>query len=252
MTSVKTADRMPWIRSFHPAAADSVQLVALPHAGGSASAFRTLSAALAPEIEVLAVQYPGRLDRYHEPVVTDIHVLADRVAEALESALDRPVALFGQSMGASVAFELALRLEQRGVRPRALVLLSRTAPGVGLGRPHVVHQLGDAELLAELEAFGAFDARIVEDEDLLEHTLTVVRGDYRAVESYRPTPGARVGCPVSVLVGDQDPRVSPDQASAWGDWAREGIDLRVFEGGHFFLEDNLDAVAELVRGAVSS
>ncbi|MFG2844705.1 thioesterase II family protein [Kitasatospora sp. NPDC048296] len=250
MTAVGAVAGGRWIRSSGAAGARGTRLVALPHAGGSASAFRFLSNALAPEFPVLAVQYPGRQDRFHEPLVTDVHELADHVVEALEPYLEEPLALFGHSMGASIAFETVRRLERRGVGPSALIVSSRTAPGIGLGLPHTVHELGDAELLAELAAFGAVDPRITQDEELLRHTLDVIRGDYRAVESYRPVPGTRVHCPVSVLVGDRDPRVSPAQAAAWQDWSARGVDLRVFEGGHFFLEDHADAVAALVRTAL--
>jgi surfactin synthase thioesterase subunit len=250
VTAVRAAAPSSWIRTFDTVEVGATRLVALPHAGGSASAFCLLSTALAPEFQVLAVQYPGRQDRFHEPLITDIHELADHVVKALEPYLDEPLALFGHSMGASVAFETARRLERRGVAPTALIVSSRTAPGIGLGRPHTVHELGDAELLAELAVFGAVDSRITEDAELLRYTLDVIRGDYRAVETYRPVAGARVHCPVSVLVGNRDSRVSPAQAAAWEDWAVQGVDLRVFEGGHFFLEDHTDAVAALVRTAL--
>ncbi|WP_371278541.1 thioesterase domain-containing protein [Streptomyces albidoflavus] len=44
-----------------PGAPEAVPLVCFPHAGGSASYFHGLSRLLSPAVEVLAVQYPGRL-----------------------------------------------------------------------------------------------------------------------------------------------------------------------------------------------
>ncbi|MFF8771807.1 thioesterase II family protein [Kitasatospora sp. NPDC015120] len=253
MTAVLTGAATParsWLRSFDTAAGGGTRLVALPHAGGSASAFRFLSQALAPDLPVVAVQYPGRQDRFDEPAVTDLHRLADLVVRALEPHLDEPLALFGHSMGASIAFETALRLERLGIAPAALIVSSRTAPGIGLGRPDLVHELGDTELLAELQAFGAVGPLITEDRELLRYTLELVRADYRAVESYRPVPGSRVHCPVSVLLGTRDPRVSRAQGAAWQDWSAREIALHLFEGGHFFLEDHADAVTALVRAAL--
>ena len=74
--------------------------------------FHPVSAALAPKVEVLAVQYPGRQERRDEPGVQNIARLADRLLQVLADDLDRPLALFGHGVGASLAFELAGRLER--------------------------------------------------------------------------------------------------------------------------------------------
>src|ERR1700712_4687720 len=122
---------MTWIRRFHESPGASARLVCFPHAGGAATYFYPLSRTLAPSIEALAVQYPGRQDRRAEPCVDDIHELADLVAPALLEWADRPLALFGHSMGATLAFEVAGRLEKAGVRPAGLFVSGRRG-GAGL------------------------------------------------------------------------------------------------------------------------
>ncbi|PRC54601.1 thioesterase, partial [Mycobacterium sp. ITM-2017-0098] len=69
-----TAPSQPsrWIRKFHAAPTARTRLICLPNAGGSASYYFPLSAALSPEFDVYAVQYPGRQDRYKEPFVGTI------------------------------------------------------------------------------------------------------------------------------------------------------------------------------------
>jgi surfactin synthase thioesterase subunit len=107
-------------------------LVCFPHAGGSASYFFPVSAALSPEFEVQVVQYPGRQDRRHEPLVETVEAMADHAYAALVSAIDRPVALFGHSMGAQVAFEVASRFEQSaGINPVAVFVSAARAPSRG-------------------------------------------------------------------------------------------------------------------------
>lgn len=102
-----------WIRRFHPRPDGDVRLVCLPHAGGSASFFFPVSQAMPPSVDVLCVQYPGRQDRRAEPVIDSIPDLADQVFAALLPWADRPLAFFGHSMGATLAFEVARRLERR-------------------------------------------------------------------------------------------------------------------------------------------
>lgn len=106
-----------WFRLFSSAPDAAVRLLCLPHAGGSASFYFPVAQALSPSVEVLAVQYPGRQDRRMEPLIDDIHTLADRITEELSAYRDKPLALFGHSMGAVLGFEVAQRLEERGTGP---------------------------------------------------------------------------------------------------------------------------------------
>lgn len=89
MTSL-SLDSDLWCRRFHPSPTAARRLVCFPHAGGSASYYFPVSAALCGPVDVLAVQYPGRQDRREEPGVQDLHRMADEVSEALRRWDDLP------------------------------------------------------------------------------------------------------------------------------------------------------------------
>jgi surfactin synthase thioesterase subunit len=238
-----SAARDRWIRRFHPAPDAPVRLLCLPHAGGSAPFFHPVSAALAPRVEVLAVQYPGRQERRDEPCVQSIARLADRLLQVLADDLDRPLALFGHSMGASLAFELAGLLEQEaGFSPVVLFASGRQAPS----RPDVesVHLRGDEELIAEMGRLGGTDARILADPEMRELVLPTLRGDFRAAETYRPERTEVLACPISALMGDLDPRAREPEVRAWQEHTTGEFDLRIFSGGHFYLAEH---AAEVIR-----
>ena len=184
--TVQTEDRDLWIRRYHPAPDSDVRLLCLPHAGGSASFYFPVSQALSPRIDVLAVQYPGRQDRRLEPCVETIPELADRLLPLVLREADRPLALFGHSMGASLAFELAGLLErQAGVVPTMLFASGRRAPS--RFRPEDdVHRRGDEALLTEIKRLAGTDTRILGDDEMLRMILPALRNDYRAAELYRP------------------------------------------------------------------
>src|SRR5215471_3421821 len=147
MTSA-TADRDTWLRRYHPCDDGGPQLVCFPHAGGSASYFFPLSALLAPDVEVLAAQYPGRQDRRHEPGVESIDALAASLAPLLNRPRERPYAFFGHSMGAVVAYEVCRRMSASGVPgPDLLIASGRRAPS--RYRPSDVHRRSDEGLLDE-------------------------------------------------------------------------------------------------------
>ncbi|WP_432146319.1 thioesterase II family protein [Streptomyces sp. bgisy084] len=239
-----------WCRRFHPAPQAGRRLVCFPHAGGSASFYHPVSAALSPGVDVLAVQYPGRQDRRQEPTVDDIGHLADRIAEALEGWTDRPLTFFGHSMGSLVAFEVARRLEHGPNGPVRLFASGRRAPSAH--RDEQVHRRDDDGIIAELRALSGTDARVLQDEELLRMVLPAVRSDYTAVETYRADPGAAVRCPVTVLVGDSDPKTSLDEAWAWEGHTTGGFDLRTFPGGHFYLADRQAEVLDVLRDHFTS
>nr|AXL05590.1 thioesterase [uncultured bacterium] len=219
----------------------------LPHAGGSASFFFPVGKALAPTVEVLAVQYPGRQDRRDEPVLDSIPELADQIVHALRHTGDRPLALFGHSMGAILAYEVALRMPDAGLpAPTHVFVSGRRAPCCDRRDP--IPQLSDARIVSELKTLSGTDAAMLDDPEVLAMILPAMRGDYRAVQTYRHDPDRKLDCPVTILTGDDDPRVCIDEAKAWAEHTTGPTDLEVFPGGHFYLVDQSEQViATLTR-----
>lgn len=242
-------DARLWVRRFNPAPDAAARLVCFAHAGGSAGYFRLVSSALAPAIDVLAVQYPGRQDRRREPLVDDLHVLADDITDALAPWTDRPLMFFGHSMGAVVAYETALRLEPKGVVLKALFVSGRRSPTTS--RVETVHLLDDAGLLAEVRGLGGTEPWMLEEDEIVQMALPVLRNDYRAVETYRYRPGPPVHCPINALIGDDDSKVTADEASDWKRHTVGDFDLRVFSGGHFYLNVHQRAILDLLTGTAA-
>jgi len=229
-----------WVRRFHPAPESGGRVVCFPHAGGSATYYFPFSAALSPAADVLAVQYPGRQDRLQEPCITDVPVLADKLADELAHWAERPLTFFGHSMGATVAFEVARRLEARGVILRGFFASGRRAPS--RQREEHVHLRDDQGLVEVLRRLSGTDAELLADDAVLTMVLPAMRGDYRAIETYRYRPGPPLNCPILALTGDSDPLVEVAEARAWAHHTVAPFRLRVFPGGHFFLSDHITSI----------
>lgn len=242
MTAPSERDR--WIRNFRPAPTARMRLVCFPHAGGSASYFYPLAAALSPEFDVHAVQYPGRQDRYTEPLVDNIDDMADRAFAAVEPLTDAPVALFGHSMGAVLAFEVARRIETLAGRGPVVVFASGSRAPSRYGDERKVSD--DAGFLEVMRDLGGTDPRLLNDPDMLATFLPAFRNDYLALQQYRRGTEVGIDAPIVVMVATDDVKTSVADARAWHEHTSGGGELHTFEGGHFYLEKQPQRVIEVI------
>jgi surfactin synthase thioesterase subunit len=239
-----------WLRRYHEARPGAVRLLCFPHAGGAASFYAPLSGRLAPEVEVLAVQYPGRHDRLAEPPARSITELADAVATALadRAGRDGPLVLFGHSMGAVVAFEVARRMGRGPLaEPAALIVSGCRAPSRLRFAP--VHPRDDDGMIAELHRLGGTDGGVLGDEELMRMILPALRAYYAALAAYEGGgPVTRLlACPVVAMVGADDPLVPVDDILAWAQFTTGDFASELFPGGHFYLSSHAEQVTESIR-----
>lgn len=239
-----------WIRRYHPAPGALARLICFPHAGGSASYFHPLSARFSPEVDVVALQYPGRQDRRHEPCVTDIGELADLITAEITALDGGPTVFFGHSMGAVLAFEVLCRLEQRdGPGPHALIVSGRRGPSTH--RTETVSKESDDALIREIKKLNG-TSTLLGDDDILRMALPSLRGDYQAIESYRCPPDRGIRTPIVALTGDIDPKTTVVETAAWSTHTEGDFRMKTFPGGHFFLQDHPNAVSDEIAKTLDS
>ena len=227
----------PWLVRFRANPAATLRLICFHHAGGGASAYRPWLNELPAGIELCAVQLPGREARLREAPFTRLSDLVPVATEAIQPVLDLPFVLFGHSLGAMVAFEVARALAQRGgPQPARLVLSGRRAPTRPERGPRVSH-LPTPEFLDEVQRrWDGIPAAVLEEPELLELLLPTLRADLSIVESYVHVPGPPLECPLSCFGGADDPSVDAADLAAWRDHTGSAFSLRMFPGSHFFVQ----------------
>ncbi|AYF75392.1 thioesterase [Nocardia yunnanensis] len=239
-----------WLRALRPDPAPATVLVCFPPGGGSVTAYRGFAQRFGSGTAVFGVQYPGRQDRLgdeHVPVLTE---MAERIAaDLLAWPGDIRLALFGHSMGATLAYETARRVEDGGRTLARLFVSGRPAPD--FTETARLHAGPDDGLIADLERLSNDPAsvRILREEpSLAELVLPAVRSDYQAVETYRHRPGAPLRAPITALVSTADPTTTVEQAERWREFTAAEFELATFPGGHFYLDlpENLPALTDLV------
>jgi surfactin synthase thioesterase subunit len=231
----------PWLRAFTARPHALARLVAIPHAGGACSVFRDWHADLPDWLDVIGVQLPGRENRFGEPPLRDIPSIVAALTPELVEIADRPLYLFGHSMGALLAFELCHALERAGASVRHLFVSGRWAPHAtartslsGAPEPDL-HALPTPHLLAAMSELGGIPPAILEHTELLELVLPVLRADLEACDRYIYRTRSPLDCPITALGGDRDPAVDRADLEPWSAHTRRSFDLLVLPGDHFYI-----------------
>lgn len=227
-----------------PAPDAPMRLFCFPHAGAGPSTYRPWSAALAPAgISVCPIQLPGREARFGEAPVDRWEPIVEAITRSITPHLDRPFALFGHSLGALLAFEVARSLRRRRAPlPAHLYVSGRIAPHLRDPRP-LLHVLPDAELIAELTELGGMPALVLDNPELLALHLPVVRADLAVNETYRYRAETPLSTTLTALGGDADPKVQATELAAWAEHTTARFTQRTAPGGHFYLATSLPWIA---------
>jgi surfactin synthase thioesterase subunit len=235
----------PWLKRF-PSAKTGGAIVVFPHAGGAAAAYRTFATALAHNgVCAYLVQYPQRADRLTDPAAETIEELADELFNAGDWNQVGPLKLFGHCMGALVAFEFARIAEGAGVSVQQLWASASQAPSaVGSGPPAPTT---DHELLADIVDLGGTDPRLLADEDFVDLLLPAVRADYQAFHRYSCGRDVAIRADIYALGGRTDHRISEEELQEWKFHTAGAFTVSLFDGGHFYINDHVEGVAQLVN-----
>ncbi|OBI80277.1 thioesterase II family protein [Mycobacterium sp. E740] len=245
MTEQSQLTFAPWIKRAAGESSDGATVV-FPHAGGAAAAYRSFASALAAQgDDAYVVQYPQRADRLKHPAPDTVEGLAADLFAAGDWSALGPLRLFGHCMGAVIAFEFGRVAERHGVPVRQLWASASQAPCAIADSPRL--PTADAEVVANMVDLGGTDPRLVADEEFIELLVRAVRADYQAFNRYTCRPDARLTADIHTIGGRTDHRISEDMLRGWETHTTGAFTLSLFDGGHFYLDDQTDAVAELVN-----
>ncbi len=221
-----------WARVV-PALEARVRLVCIPRAGGSSADFCSWSGELGGDVEVHAIQLPGRLDRFREPPIDRLAPIAEQVASVVRELDDLPVVVLGDCMGALVAFEVARLLRRRAERlPAALIVASYAAPDV-VRKERTYHDAPARELRERLLHIGGVPPEILQDDELFDVLLPSLRADFAVFETYEYEDPLAVD--IHALVGRSDTHVAAGSVEGWRRHTAKRFELRRFDGDHSFL-----------------
>lgn len=228
----------PWILRRAPNPQARLRLFCLPYAGGGASIFRAWQQSLPAEVDVCAVQLPGRESRLRDPAFDRLEPLVRTLADVLAPYMQLPFAFYGYSNGALVSFELARELRRRGMRaPEHLFAAACPAPHLPDPDPPI-HELPDAELVAELRRLNGTPDEILQNREIMALLIPLLRADAAIHETYVHQPEEPLDVPITAIGGTSDPKAARESMEAWSLHTRARFELRMVAGDHFFIHSS--------------
>ncbi|WP_191496259.1 thioesterase II family protein [Mycobacterium simulans] len=225
----------------------SVALLLIPHAGGGASSFNQWLEPLARVVAPMCVQLPGREDVASLPLMRDVAAVVEGLLPLIAQEVQAPLALYGHSMGALVAFELAYALENLVANPPLHVFVSgRRAAHLPSSVP-TIHHLPDDELATALHVATGSGAAWYQSKSFRRYALPIIRADLEINEVYSYPPGRKVQCPITAFCGIDDPIAQPSEMRAWSHQTAATFTYRALPGDHIFHQTRrMDVIQHII------
>ncbi len=233
----------PWIlkESHHNDA--QIRLFCFPYSGGGASIWRGWHEALAPYINVVSVQLPGRENRIKEPPAQSFDELLGPLQSLIQGYTDIPFALLGHSMGAHLAFALTDHFNRIGVALPSHLIISGRRP-VHLPAPPKVSILSDKDLADTIRARQGSSALY---DDLLEMMLPTIRADLQSTEHWPAPPPTKFPVHLTTMGGTDDPWADAEQLTHWYDYFPQRQTPKIFPGDHFFIHQHTAEIQDYIK-----
>jgi len=242
-----------WCEHLGKGGKAALQLFCFPYAGGSADVYRSWQRSLAPDCDLCLVHLPGRGRNIREQAFTSLGPLVQVLANCIrEEAAGQPYALYGHSMGALIAFELARVLSQRGIRGPEHVFVSGRSASDWPRKSQPIFGLPQDEFISALRKLNGTQPEVLDDPAVFSLFVNVMRADFELADTYQFCPREPLACPITAYGGLDDEHVPVESCYAWRKHTVATCRVRMFAGNHFFIRNPGSEFINALRNDVLS
>jgi medium-chain acyl-[acyl-carrier-protein] hydrolase len=245
--SIHVSTENRWLLRFSKSASPSLRLFCFPFAGSSASIFRPWIDSLPAEVEVLAVQLPGRENRLREPCMREMEDIVQCLDDEIGSYLEPPFVLFGHSLGTLIAYQLLQRLERSGRSTAELFVASGGPAPHTCSAPDAPRRLTQNQILADLQRISGSHSELLNDPEVLALLLPMLQADFEIYANYRYREAPPLRCPIIALRGAADAYITHGSQAEWKQHTNGQFSFHTLPGRHLFMVDSSMALLALLN-----
>ncbi|WP_143317582.1 thioesterase domain-containing protein [Clostridium sp. HBUAS56017] len=224
-----------------------MKLFCLPYAGGASTIYYKWKKIIDPRIEIRAIELKGRGSRYGENLYNDLSEAVEDIYKIIkEEITNDDYSIFGHSMGSILSFELYHKIIGEGMpRPKWMFFSGHRAPD--FIKENKIYKLPDKQFVNKVVEFGGTPNEVVENKELMDLVLPILKSDFRMLEEYICAKKERlIECNVAVLFGKQD-KITLDELKGWGKFVNKEINFYPFEGDHFFINHEYEKIIGIIE-----
>lgn len=230
-----------------------IKLFCLPYAGGSAQTIYTKwNDHLDSNIELRPIELTGRGARIAESLYLNIEEAIDDVLEQIrDEIINYDYAIFGHSMGSMLTYKVLQRIDNLKLPPPIHSFFSgRRAPHCPSRKTVPYSKMNELELEKEMIELGGTPPEFFEYPELKNIFMPIIKSDFKIadslVEKFEIVP---FNYDISVFIGKEE-NVTREEANEWIQHTNKNCSIEYFDGGHFFLLDQMQAVIESINNCL--
>lgn len=240
-----------WFTTYGLPQQQQARIFVFPYSGSGTSGFYQWAQTFRESgIDFMAIQLPGRENRLKEKPIADLSMLLEKLLPAITALLDKPFVFFGHSLGALIAFELCRALRRQGLPlPQHLFVSAFRSPE--LSNPNKkLHHLATPEFIAGIREYGGTSEQVLVNREMMDLFLPMFRADFSLHETYQYRHESALACPITALMGTEDPFVRPEYMLNWRNQTHANFQQIQYPGKHFFLHEHMASICQRLQQAV--
>ncbi|HCQ89391.1 MAG TPA: thioesterase [Clostridium sp.] len=225
-----------------------MKLFCLPYAGGAEAIYYKWKKHLNSSIQLEPIELKARGKRFNESFYETLEEAVEDIFQIIKDKIVHDeYAIYGHSMGSLLAYELYYKIASKDLKiPKHIFFSGYKSPDIKSQEKHI-HLLPDEEFIREVIGLGGTSEELLDNKELLELFIPILRSDFRVLENYvYINREDKIQCDISVLSGKEDD-ITQEEILAWKNHGDKEFKVHNVEGGHFFINTNSEIITDIIN-----